>query len=124
MSALRAAAIATALVSALSGIPVKCDVAMTGEITLRGKVLAIGGLREKTMAAYKAGVKTVVVPEANRGDMDEVEDIVKENLNFVFAENISDVLDVALAKKNNGKPVLPVGAVSKSKKNKTLTVGN
>ena len=116
--------LATALVSALSGIPVKCDVAMTGEITLRGKVLAIGGLREKTMAAYKAGVKTVVVPEANRGDMDEVEDIVKENLNFVFAENISDVLDVALAKKNNGKPVLPVGVVSKSKKNKTLTVGN
>ncbi len=116
--------LATALVSALSGIPVKCDVAMTGEITLRGKVLAIGGLREKTMAAYKAGVKTVVVPEANRGDMDEVEDIVKENLNFVFAENISDVLDVALAKENNGKPVLPVGVVSKSKKNKTLTVGN
>ena len=97
---------------------------MTGEITLRGKVLAIGGLREKTMAAYKAGVKTVVVPEANRGDMDEVEDVVKENLNFVFVKNISEVLDTALAKENNGKPVLPVGMISKPKKNENLTVGN
>lgn len=116
--------LATALVSALSGIPVKCDVAMTGEITLRGKVLAIGGLREKTMAAYKAGVKTVIVPEANKGDMDEVEDVVKENLNFVFAKTISDVLDVALAKDNNGKPVLPVGMICEEKKTKNLRVGN
>lgn len=110
--------LATALISALSGIPVKCEVAMTGEITLRGKVLAIGGLREKTMAAYKAGVKTVVVPAANKGDMDEVEDIVKENINFVFAETISDVLDVALVKSVNGKPSIPVGMLGSKTKSK------
>ena len=86
----------TALVSALSGIPVRCDIAMTGEITLHGKVLPIGGLREKTMAAYKAGVKTVIVPKANQPDMEEVEDIVKAELCFVFAEKLDEVLDVAL----------------------------
>ena len=91
---------------------------MTGEITLRGKVLAIGGLREKTMAAYKAGVKTVVVPAENKGDMDEVEDIVKENINFVFAETISDVLDVALVKSVNGKPSIPVGMLGSKTKSK------
>ena len=86
----------TALVSALSGRKVRGDLAMTGEITLTGRVLPIGGLREKTMAAYKAGIKTVVVPEKNRGDLDEVEDIVKENVEFVFAKTIKDVLDAAL----------------------------
>lgn len=88
----------TALVSALSGIKVRGDLAMTGEITLTGRVLPIGGLREKTMAAYKAGMKTVVVPEKNRGDLDEVEDIVKENVEFVFAKTIDDVLRAALVK--------------------------
>lgn len=86
----------TALVSALSGIPVRGDVAMTGEITLHGKVLPIGGLREKTMAAYKAGLKTVIVPSANKPDLEEVDDVVKESMNFIFAEKISDVLDNAL----------------------------
>lgn len=86
----------TGIVSALSGIKVRSDVAMTGEITLTGKVLPIGGLREKTMAAYKAGVKTVIVPAANKGDMDEIDDTVKLGLEFVFAERISDVLDTAL----------------------------
>ncbi len=89
----------TALVSALSGIPVRNDVAMTGEITLHGKVLPIGGLREKTMAAYKSGLKTVIVPEANRGDMDEIDDVVKSSLEFVFASNLETVLDTALRKK-------------------------
>ncbi len=89
----------TALVSALSGFEVRADVAMTGEITLHGKVLPIGGLREKTMAAYKAGIKTVIIPEANRADLEEVDDAVKESLNFVFAEDLSDVLDTALIKK-------------------------
>ena len=86
----------TALVSALSGIPVRADVAMTGEITLHGKVLPIGGLREKTMAAYKAGIKTVVIPIANKPDLEEVDDAVKQQLEFVFAEKISDVLNAAL----------------------------
>ncbi|MDE6834578.1 MAG: endopeptidase La, partial [Ruminococcus sp.] len=88
----------TALVSALSGIPVRADVAMTGEITLHGKVLPIGGLREKTMAAYKAGVKTVIIPAENKPDLEEVDNIVKENINFIYAENLSDVLDNALLK--------------------------
>ena len=90
---------ATALVSALSGLEVRADVAMTGEITLHGKVLPIGGLREKTMAAYKAGISTVIIPEANRADLEEVDEAVKESLNFVFAENLSDVLETALIKK-------------------------
>lgn len=86
----------TALVSALSGIPVRSDVAMTGEITLHGKVLPIGGLREKTMAAYKADIKTVIIPSANKPDLEEVDDVVKDKIEFVYADKISDVLDVAL----------------------------
>lgn len=86
----------TALVSALSGIPVRKDTAMTGEITLHGKVLPIGGLREKTMAAFKAGLKTVIVPEANRGDIDEIDEVVKSSLEFVYASELETVLDTAL----------------------------
>lgn len=89
----------TALVSALANIPVRRDVAMTGEITLHGKVLPIGGLREKTMAAYKAGVKTVIIPAANKGDLEEVDGVVKDNIKFVFAEELSQVLETALEKK-------------------------
>lgn len=88
----------TALVSALSGIPVRADVAMTGEITLHGKVLPIGGLREKTMAAYKAGIKTVIIPVANKPDLEEVDDVVKNNIEFVYAETLTDVLETALIK--------------------------
>lgn len=86
----------TALVSALSGLPVRADVAMTGEITLHGKVLPIGGLREKTMAAYKAGIKTVIIPAANKPDLEEIDDVVKEAIEFVCAERITDVLNTAL----------------------------
>ncbi len=87
----------TSLISSLSGKAVRHDVAMTGEITLTGRVLAIGGLREKTMAAYKNGIKTVIIPRANQPDMEEVDEKVKEALEFVYAEKIEDVLDVALA---------------------------
>ena len=86
----------TALVSALSGFKVRSDVAMTGEVTLHGKVLPIGGLREKTMAAYKAGVKTVIIPTANKPDLEEVDKVVKDAIDFVYAEELSDVLDTAL----------------------------
>ena len=89
----------TALVSALANIPVRHDVAMTGEITLHGKVLPIGGLREKTMAAYKAGMKTVIIPAANKGDLEEVDNVVKDNIQFIYAEKLSDVLEVALENK-------------------------
>lgn len=90
----------TALVSALSGIPVRRDVAMTGEITLRGKVLPIGGLREKTMAAYSAGVKTVVIPDENKADMKELDEVILNNIKFVLADNIDTVLSTALVKPN------------------------
>ncbi len=86
----------TALVSALSGCKVRADVAMTGEITVTGRVLPIGGLREKTMAAYVEGMKTVIIPEANRSDLDKVDEKVKEKINFVFAKTGDDVLKAAL----------------------------
>ncbi len=88
----------TALVSALSGLPVRSDVAMTGEITLHGKVLPIGGLREKTMAAYKSGKKTVIIPSANKPDLEEVDDVVKNAIEFVFADTLDDVLETAIIK--------------------------
>ena len=88
--------ITTALVSALSGMPVRHDVAMTGEITLRGRVLPIGGLKEKTMAAYRNGMKTVIIPQANEPDLYEVDPVVKENVKFVTAREIGTVLDTAL----------------------------
>lgn len=87
----------TAMVSALSGIPVRSDVAMTGEITLHGKVLPIGGLREKSMAAYKNGVKTVIIPEKNVPDLYEVDAVVKENVEFIPAKTLDTVLKHALA---------------------------
>lgn len=86
----------TALVSALSGIPVRHDVAMTGEITLRGRVLPIGGLKEKTMAAYKYGMKQVIIPAANLPDLAEVDPVVKEAIHFVPAETMETVLRTAL----------------------------
>ena len=88
---------ATAITSALTGIPVKRDVAMTGEITIRGRVLPIGGLKEKTMAAYRLGIKTIIIPQDNRSDLDDVDDVVKNAVNFVLADNINKVLDTALA---------------------------
>ena len=89
-------AMATALYSQLSSKPIKNDVAMTGEITIRGDVLAIGGLKEKTMAAYKAGVKTVIVPKDNKPDISEIAQVVRDNVAFVYADSIKDVFAAAL----------------------------
>lgn len=86
---------ATAIYSALSMRPVRRDIAMTGEITLRGKVLAIGGLKEKSMAAYKAGVKTVFIPNDNTPDLDEIDSVVKENVTFVPVKSFTEVLSAA-----------------------------
>ena len=86
----------TALVSALSGCAVKHSVAMTGEISLRGKVLPIGGLKEKTMAAYTAGAKIVLVPEENRRDLEEIDALARDNLQFIFCRTAADVLENAL----------------------------
>ena len=111
----------TGIISALGNIKVRSDVAMTGEITLSGKVLPIGGLREKTMAAYKAGVKTIIVPFANKGDLDDVDDTVKLCCEFVFAKTIQDVLDVAFV--SNSKNNVPLELLSKNEpERKKLTV--
>lgn len=87
---------ATALISALSGRKVRGDVAMTGEITLHGNVLPIGGLREKAMAAYKTGIRTVVIPEDNVPDLEEVDEVVRSNVKFVPAKTLETVLETAL----------------------------
>ncbi|MBQ4573582.1 MAG: endopeptidase La [Clostridia bacterium] len=84
--------ITTALASELSGMPARSCIAMTGEISLHGRVLAIGGLKEKTMAAYKAGVKTILIPKDNERDLDEIDRIVRENTEFVLCSHIDEVL--------------------------------
>jgi ATP-dependent Lon protease len=91
-------AVTTALVSALTGIAVRPDVAMTGEITLRGDVLAIGGLKEKLLAALRGGIKTVLIPEDNVKDLAEIPDNVKNRLELVPVKWIDRVLEIALQK--------------------------
>jgi ATP-dependent Lon protease len=87
---------ATALVSALTGIPVRADVAMTGEITLRGRVLPIGGLREKSLAALRARIHTVIAPEENAKDLDEIPKHIRRRIDFKFVKHMDDVLKIAL----------------------------
>ncbi|MCL2079262.1 MAG: endopeptidase La [Oscillospiraceae bacterium] len=88
--------ICIAAISALNGAPVRMDIAMTGEITLRGRILKIGGLKEKTMAALRAGIKTVIIPSENEPDLDEIDQTVRNQLTFITAENIDEILDIAL----------------------------
>ncbi len=88
--------IATALVSALTGVPTKSDIALTGEITLRGTVLAIGGLNEKAVAARRSGIKTVLIPRANEKDVAEIPEDVRQDLEFVMVDNMDQVLEHAL----------------------------
>ena len=88
--------IATAMISALTHRPVHREVAMTGEITLRGHVLPIGGLREKVLAAYRAGLKTVLLPKQNRKDLNDIPRKIQRGLNFVFVERMEEVVPVAL----------------------------
>ena len=87
---------ATALISALSGKRVKKDVAMTGEITLRGRVLPIGGLKEKSLAAYRIGIGTIVIPDENVPDLEDIPQNIREKINFVPAKNMDTVLKTAL----------------------------
>ena len=93
--------IATAIVSALTSTPVFSDIAMTGEITITGRVLPIGGLKEKTMAAYRNNIKTVIIPEDNISNLEEIDKDVKKNLNFITVNNITQVTDTALLKCSN-----------------------
>ena len=89
-------AITTAMVSALTGAPVRREIAMTGEVTLRGRVLPIGGLKEKTMAAYRSGIKTVFLPADNVPDLEEIDPTVQAALRFVPVEQVDSVLAEAL----------------------------
>lgn len=89
-------AITTAIVSELTGIAIKSNVAMTGEISLKGKALAIGGLKEKSMAAYKVGCDTVIIPQDNKKDLDEISDEVKQVIDFISVKNFDEVLPIAL----------------------------
>ena len=93
--------IATALISALTGRKVRKDVAMTGEITLRGKVLPIGGLREKTLAAHRGGIKTFLLPKRNAKDLSELPEVVKSDIELIQVASLDEVLDVALLPKQD-----------------------
>ena len=85
-----------AVISALTGTPVRRDVAMTGEISLRGRVMPIGGLKEKTMAAMRAGVSTVIIPSENEKDLEEIDPDVRSALSFVTTDHVDKILDVAM----------------------------
>ncbi|MCL2392194.1 MAG: endopeptidase La [Oscillospiraceae bacterium] len=96
-----------AVISALCGAPVRREIAMTGEISLRGRILRIGGLKEKTMAALRAGVKTVIIPAENEPDLEEIDQAVRQKLNFITTDNIDSILEVALdfSKADDKKPI-------------------
>ena len=98
--------VCTAMVSALTGVSVRRDVAMTGEISLRGRVLAIGGLKEKTMAAFRHGVRTVIIPKDNERDLELIDQAVRSALNFVTAQSVETVLKTALNRQTEIAPVL------------------
>ena len=100
--------ICTAIVSALTARPVRRDIAMTGEISIRGRVLPIGGLKEKTMAALRHGVKTVIIPAANEKDLAEIDQTVRNSLQFITARHVDSVLAAALAPAE--KPAVSVDA--------------
>lgn len=96
--------IATAITSALTGRAVRRDIAMTGEITIRGRILPIGGLREKSLAAYRLGIKTVIIPKDNLSNLEEIDESVKKEVKFISVESIDEVLEIALTgKKNSSK---------------------
>jgi ATP-dependent Lon protease len=91
-------AITTAIISCLTNTPVSSEVAMTGEVTLRGHALPIGGLREKSLAALRSGIKTIIVPKANEKDVKDLPQEVKDNLKIVYMTKVDDALEVALIK--------------------------
>jgi ATP-dependent Lon protease len=107
---------ATSLVSLISGRKVKPQIGMTGEITLRGQVLAIGGVKEKVLAAHRNGLTTVILPKRNEQDIDDVPDEIRNSMKFIFAESVEDVIDAALEK---AKPVKKQAKNPANKKSKT-----
>ena len=115
-------AITTAIVSELTGIAIKSNVAMTGEISLKGKALAIGGLKEKSMAAYKAGCDTVIIPQDNKKDFDEISDEVKQVIDFISVKNFDEVLPIALVSKPIKKKEVKENLIVTDKTSKTNVV--
>ncbi len=109
----------TALISALTQRPVSRNVAMTGEITLRGRVLPVGGLKEKCLAAFRSGVQTVAIPFQNQKDLEEIPRPLRNKLNFILARNMSDVLAAAFDDKLGGTPVKEPGSGTSAKAKKT-----
>ncbi|MCD8256562.1 MAG: endopeptidase La, partial [Oscillospiraceae bacterium] len=99
--------ICIAVISALTGIPVRRDVAMTGEISLRGRVMPIGGLKEKTMAALRAGIHTVIIPSENARDLEEIDPTVRQALNFISTDHVDKILNVALVQNTEDCGALP-----------------
>ena len=98
----------TAIASLLSGRPIKPALAMTGEVTLSGKVLPVGGIKEKVLAARRAGIKTVILPERNRKDLlEDIPEELRRDMSFIFARNVSEVLDAALQPMDAPKPPRP-----------------
>ncbi|MFQ5893043.1 MAG: S16 family serine protease, partial [Nitrospinota bacterium] len=98
-------AMAVALTSTLTGIPARSDIAMTGEITLRGRVLPIGGIKEKTLAAQRAGIGHIILPNRNRKDLEDVPRLIRRKMDFIFCETMDEVLDQALtAPPGHGPP--------------------
>jgi len=118
------AAMTTAFVSALTGIPVRADVAMTGEITLRGEVTAIGGLKEKLLAAHRGGIKTVLIPEENVKDLAEIPENVKGQIEIVPVKWIDKVLEVALIRQPQPLPEEEVKVESKTEAAAVSTSSN
>jgi ATP-dependent Lon protease len=114
--------IATALVSAMSGRPVRRDVAMTGEITLTGRVLPIGGVKEKVLGAHRAGVKHVILPKSNAADLEDVPREVRETLQFHFAETLDDVLRVALLESPSNEQWVAPPVLERSPTSKPLGI--
>lgn len=115
-------AITTAIVSELTGIAIKSNVAMTGEISLKGKALAIGGLKEKSMAAYKAGCDTVIIPQDNKKDLDEISDEIKQAIDFISVKKFDEVLPIALVSRPIKKKEVKENIIVTDKTSKTNVV--
>jgi ATP-dependent Lon protease len=112
---------ATALISAMTGLPVHNDVAMTGEITLRGRVLPIGGLKEKTLGALRGGIKTIIIPYKNKKDLTEIPAAIKRKLTFITVQSMDEILPIALEgfrsrKKSDNRRALKKASPPKAKR--------
>jgi ATP-dependent Lon protease len=112
-----------AMASALTNRPIKHDIAMTGEVTLRGRVLPIGGVKEKVMAAHRSGIFNVILPEKNRKDIEDIPQNIRQEMNVIFVEHMDDVLATALVKDDEDK-IVPVGCVTQPKPQDSVAIGD